>query len=118
MDQKVQQILMKVASYIASTQPIIDKHNEERINFTKRATQTAGVLANRGIIGANQVNTFIDKVAADPTEILGFVEKLASIVSADALGSAVQTKAASGGSTDPWELAFFPGLRGNSGMVE
>lgn len=117
MDPKVQEILVKVARYIETAQPVIDKNNEERSNFTKRATQAAGVLASRGVIDRRRVNAFIDKVAEDPSAIWDFVEKLASAVSADTMGSAVQTKSASAGA-DPFERAFFGIGSESTGMVD
>jgi len=75
-------------------------------------------LANRGLIDSRRVNEFIDKVAEDPAEVWTFVEKLASAVTVDSMGSAVQTKTASGGRVDPFEKAFFGIGAGDTGMVE
>lgn len=113
-----QQIMVKVAEYIEATQPVIDKQNEQRIQFTKRATQAAGVLAHRGVIDSRRVNEFIDKVAEDPAAVWDFVEKLASAVTPDALGEAVREKVASGAAVDAFERVFFGLGTGNSGMVD
>jgi len=82
----------KVAAYIEMTQPVIDKYNENRMLFVKKANQVAGVLANRGIIAHDKVNAFVDKVAGDESgvEVWNLVEKLAEVVSSDTLGEASQ----------------------------
>ena len=111
-------LMEKVAAYIERTQPLIDQHNEERVAFTKRATQAAGVLAHKGVISASRVNEFVDKVAEDPSAVWEFVEKLAGAITPDALGEAVRTKVASGGRGDAFERAFFGIGAENPGMVE
>lgn len=118
MDKTVQEIMSKVAAYIETTQPLIDAQNEQRSSFVKRATQAAGVLAHRGVIDPSRVNTFIDKVAADPTSIWEFIEKLAAIVPVDALGEAVREKVASGEKVCPFERMFFGVGAEKSGMVD
>ena len=118
MDKITQELSEKVAAYIEKTQPLLDKQCEAQAAFVKRATQAAGVLANRGVIDQRRVNDFIDKVAADPSSVWEFVEKLAAAMPADALGDAVQTKLASGQKLDPFERIFFGRETGNSGMVD
>ena len=118
MDKTVQEIMAKVAQYIERTQPLIDQQNEQRDSFVKRATQAAGVLAHRGVIGSNQVNSFVDSVVADPAKVWSFVEKLAAAVSADTMGQGVREKMAAGKPVDPFERAFFGVGEQHSGMVE
>jgi hypothetical protein len=106
MDASVEQLLTKTATYIGETQTVIDQHNENRAQFVKRATQVAGVLANRGLIARDKVNAFVDKVAADETgtEVWSLVEKLAEFISSDDLGSASEKTASDGGrELDPFE---------------
>lgn len=112
MDTKVQQILEKVAVYIAETQPVIDKYSEERSTFLKRAHQVAGVLASRGIISMDKRNQFVDKIAEDEagTELWNLVEKLAEAIHADGLGGIPTEKlAAAGENLGPFERLFFYG---------
>lgn len=113
MDIKVQQILEKVAAYIAETQPVIDKHSEERSTFLKRAHQVAGVLASRGIISMDKRNQFVDKIAEDGAggmELWDLVEKLAEAIHADGLGGVPPEKlAAAGENLGPFERLFFYG---------
>lgn len=120
MDPKQQQFLVKVATYIEATQSRIDRDNEARSRFTKRATLAAGVLASRGVIGRNHVNEFIDKVASDPTAVWDLVEKMASAMAPDSLGEAAVSKTAeAAGVVDPFERVFFGvGAPQNSGMVD
>lgn len=118
MDQAIQQIMTKVAAYIEATQPLIDVQLEKQSEFVKRATQAAGVLAHRGVIDSRRVNEFIDKVAANPSAIWDFVEKMAATVAVDSLGDAVSMKAASGESPDAWERVFFGRGAERTGMVD
>lgn len=119
MDPNQQKLLEKVASYIESTQSRIDADNEARSKFTKRATQAAGVLANRGVIDSRRVNDFVDKVAADPTAVWDLVEKMASAMAPDSLGEATVHKTAEAAKTvDPFERVFFGVGASTPGMVD
>ena len=118
MDKVTQELTQKVAAYIEQTQPQLDRFIEARSDFVKRATQAAGVLANRGVIDARKVNEFVDQVAENPAAVWEFVEKLASAMPADALGEAVQSKIASGQKLDPFERMFFGHGTENTGMVD
>lgn len=95
----------KMAAYIEMTQPVIDKYNENRNTFVKRANQVAGVLANRGIISHDKVNAFVDKMAADETgtEVWNLVEKLAEVVSSDTMGEASKLAVKTAANLDPFE---------------
>ncbi len=97
--------LEKVAAYIEMTQPLIDKQNENRNLFLKKANQVAGVLASRGIISHDKVNAFVDKIAADESgvEVWNLVEKLAEVVSSDTLGEASKLAVKSANVKDPFE---------------
>jgi len=119
----MKETLEKVAAYIADVQPRLDAENARRSQFLKRANQAAGVLANRGIIGSEVKDAFVDKVAANEVEVWDLVEKLAGLVAADDLGTAVQEKlAAAGSDMGPWERLYYLGdarAEGRaSGMVD
>jgi len=118
MDTTVQKVMEKTAEYIERTQPLIDQFNEKQSAFVKRATQAAGVLAHRGVISQSAVNSFVDAVAADPSQVWSFVEKMAAAVSVDTLGQGVREKMAAGKSVDPFERVFFGVGEAHSGMVE
>ena len=118
MNDTTKQLMVKTAAYIEATQPLLDQHAKQRGDFVKRATQAAGVLAHQGVIRSSQVNAFVDQVAADPTSVWAFVEKLAETVSADTMGQAVREKVAAGKSVDPFERRFFGVGEVQSGMVE
>lgn len=124
MDAQVENILTKTASYIESTQTVIDQHNENRSQFVKRATQVAGVLASRGLLARDKVDAFVDKVAADEsgTEVWDLVEKLAEFISADELGEASEKTASAGKQLDPferWALYGSPNAEARTpGMID
>jgi len=123
MDQDTKAIMSKVAVYIENTQPLLDKQNETRDNFLKRAHQVAGVLANRGLIANDAIEAFVEKVASDESgnEVWKLVEVLASAVRPDEFG-AVAKVASSGKIMDPFErLVLFGDARAEtrvSGMVD
>lgn len=123
MDTQTEQVMRKVAVYIESTQPLLDKHNEMRDTFIKRAHQVAGVLANKGLMPTSAINAFVDKVVADESgaEVWNLVEKLASAIPVDELGQLAKV-ASSGRKLDPWEkLVLFGDARADtrtSGMVD
>lgn len=119
MDPQVKSILMKSAEYVASTQPLLDKRNEEKAAFVERATKAASVLASRGVLGKRDVNGFVDKVAADPTTVWEVVEKLAGLVGVDTLGEVGREKVASATDEDPFVRRFFGNNSDtHSGMVD
>lgn len=114
--------LKKVASYVETAQSEIDNNNENRQTYIKRATQAAGVLANRGIISQDSVNSFVDKIASDETgtEVWNLVEKLASALQPEDFGNA--EKIAAGPDLGPFEkLALFGDPRADvrkPGMID
>jgi len=124
MDAQVKKILEKTAEYVGTTQTLIDQQNENRMQFVKRATTVAGVLASRGFIARDKVDAFVDKVAADEsgTEVWDLVEKLAEFISADELGEAAEKVASSGQNLGPferWALYGSPHAEARTpGMIE
>ena len=120
MDPQVKNILMKSAAYVATTQPLLDRHNEKKASFVEKATKAASVLASRGVLGKRDVDGFVDKVASNPASVWEVVEKLAGLVGADTLGEVGREKVASAtGSSDPFERLFFGENNDHSsGMVD
>jgi len=121
----IQKTLEKAAEYIGMTQPLLDQHNVNRIQFIKKARQTAGVLANKGLIAPDKVDAFVEKVAADESgrEVWGLVEKLANAVQSDSFGRGAMEKfSAMGKQLDPFEkLVLLGDARADtstSGMVD
>lgn len=117
MDANTEAILKKTAEYIAVTQPLLDKQNENRSSFLKRANQVAGVLANRGVISRDKIDAFVDKIAADESgnEVWNLVEKLADCLSVDDLGSVSPEKMAEASELDPFEkLAVYGDARADT----
>lgn len=117
MDTALQEIMVKTAEYIERTQPLLDRANEQRDSFVKKAAQAAKTLAQRGVIDSKLVDEFVKKASEDPASVWAFVEKLAAAVSVDTMGQAVQTKTASS-SDCPFERRFFGVGEQQSGMVE
>ena len=110
---EIKDTLQKIANYIAVTQPLLDKADENRTLYIKRAHQVAGVLANRGIIAHDVINEFVDKIAADETgnEAWNIIEKLAEALPANDLGKQAEI-AASGTKLDAFEkLALYGDAR-------
>ena len=123
MSVPVENILEKVADYIAVTQPKIDEYNDGREAFFKRANQIAGVLTTRGILPRERVDSFLDKVAKDSsgTCVWDLVEKLAEAVGTDTLGAASDVKEADMQKMDPfekWVMHGDPRAAATSGVIE
>ena len=95
-DADVEKIMQKTAAYIEQVQPLLDKHADEDDRFTKRASQIAGILVGRGIIAQDEVDTLLQKLAADKTKALDLVAKLAQLIGADGLGKAAENKQPAG----------------------
>ena len=102
------------AEKLAAAEKKIEDFGKVRAGFAKRATEAAKVLAERGVIDSDNVNTFVDKVAADASVVWDTVEKLAEMVSAPTLGgvSHVESPRAA---DDPFIREFLTdnGSRGN-----
>lgn len=113
-------VMMKTAEYIEKTQPIVDAHEALMTGFAKRATQSAGALASLGFIDKRNINTFIDKVAADPIAMWDFVDKLAESAANADLGGADGVTIPDSVGGDAFERSYFPErfAVGNSGMVD
>jgi hypothetical protein len=99
------------AEKLAAAEKKIEDFGKVRAGFAKRATEAAKVLAERGVIDSDNVNTFVDKVAADASVVWDTVEKLAEMVSAPTLGgvSHVESPRAA---DDPFIREFLPGNSG------
>ena len=99
------------AEKLAAAEKKIEDFGKVRAGFAKRATEAAKVLAERGVIDSDNVNTFVDKVAADANAVWDTVEKLAEMVSAPTLGgvSHVESPRAA---DDPFIREFLPGNSG------
>lgn len=103
--------LNKVAEYIATTQPEIDRQNALDARFNKRAAQVSGVLVDRGIIQSSKADLFLQKVAEDPVKALDMIVKLAHLVGPDEMGGeAGDVKTASVGTvSDPFDRLVLYG---------
>ena len=109
--QEMQSILKKTAGYIELAQSEIDKNNERREAFLKRADEVASKLASKGIIPVDSVGVFKAKIAANETEVWSLVEKLADAIPVDDMVAARSTEkiASEGSQMGPWERMFHFG---------
>ena len=118
----IDNILQKTAEYIELTQSVIDRQNEKRNTFLKRAGEASEKLVEHGLIRKDQRETLINKLAADESEVWGLVEKLASSVLVDGLGKASSIEVADHSNLDAFErLALYGDCRArssNSGLIE
>jgi len=128
MDEKLEEILNKTASYVESSQTeikslksTIEKTAAEKQAFNLQAQRTAAVLADRGYMGPEQVNDFVDKIASNPLQVLKTLENMASLIEVPSLGGPSAVKVASAdGPVDPFVQEFFPELvrSASSGLVD
>ena len=102
--------LASAESALQSYKQKIQKFDEGRAAFVKRATEAAKVLAERGVIGSDNVNAFVDRIADDPTSVWGVVEKMAGSSPAPTLGRAADVKSQC--AVDPWS-ALLGGSQAN-----
>ena len=114
MASEVDSILQKVAGYIESTQPIIDRVVEDNKAFDKKAEQTIDALVSAGVVVSGAKSKLLRKLAEDHTQALLLLEKLAGVLAAQAvaapsLGSAVVTaEKLAAVAVDPFVRSFCP----------
>ena len=105
---------VKQSEKLTAAEKTIEDFGKARAGFAKRATEAAKVLAERGVIDSDNVDTFVDKVAEDMSNVWDTVVKLAEMVSAPTLGgvSSIESPRAA---DDPFIREFLPGnaSRGN-----
>lgn len=112
-----EEIMRKAAEYVRVTQPRLAEFKAQRDSFVKGASAAARKLAEQGLIARNSIATFVEKAAEDPSSVWPFVEKLASSITVDPLGSAAPADVSSASSLDPWEARLFPELARGYGQV-
>ena len=125
MDAKIDEVLQKTAEYIGVAQQEIDRHNDRRTAFLKRAAEAAEKLASKGVIAKDALPAFNQKISENETEVWSLVEKLADALSVDSMGADATGKvAATGAKLDPferWILFGNPRAEGpgpSDGMLE
>ena len=102
---------------LGETKKRLDNFIEARECFNKKAAHAAKVLAGCGAIGNDKVDEFVNKVAEDPSEVWGLVEKMAENFSAPTLGEASESFS-SRSVDDPWSKLVFGQSRGSNGYVD
>ncbi len=106
----------KVAAYIQTTQPEIDRANAFKAEFSKRAAQVSGILVDRGIIPSSKSDLFLQKVAENPVKALDMIVKLAHLVGPDDLGrQAEDVKVAASDVSDPFDRLVLFGDSASTG---
>lgn len=108
-DSYTKQLEEKVASYVATVQPELEKLAEVRRNereFVKRASHSVGVLVGLGLVAREDASKMIDKIASDHSQVFGILESLATDVRASRMGTTSNEKSADS-NTDPSMQVWF-----------
>lgn len=122
MDKDFDTLAEKVAEYIGTVQPQLDRipaleakisefqkqaeaEKSAKADFAKKATMALGALAKAGLISQNDVTPMVEKSAEDPSYVWGLMEKIAGSVGPQTLGSKSRV-AVSGDNVDPWVREF------------
>lgn len=128
MDTDFDTLAEKVAEYIGTVQPQLDKLDklekfardttERDLTFVKRATEVLKSLSNAGFIPKTEVTPFVEKVAEDHACAWDLMEKIAASAAPSDIGTrSNETDEAS--VTDPWlkEFGNFT-TNANNGMID
>jgi hypothetical protein len=102
---------------IGETKNKLNNFVEARECFNKKAAHAAKVLAGCGAIENDKVGEFVSKVAEDPSQVWGLVEKMAGAIPAPTLGEASDFSA-SRSVDDPWLKAIYGICSGSNGYVD
>lgn len=89
MSDYTQQLEAKVAAYIGTVQPELEKLAQFRgrdREFVKRASQAVGTLVGLGLVARTDASRMIDKIAADHTQVFGVLEAIATDVRTSRMG--------------------------------
>lgn len=112
MDKDFDTLAEKVAEYIGTVQPQLDRipaleakvsefqkqaeaEKSAKADFAKRATEALGALAKAGLISQNDVTPMVEKSAEDMSYVWGLMEKIAESVGPAQIGSKSRVATAS-----------------------
>lgn len=115
MSDYTRQLEQKVAEYVATVQPELDRlagMRERDRQFVKRASQSVGTLVGLGLVAKEDASRMIDKIAEDPSQVFGVLETLATDVRAGRMGSRSNEKSAST-TADPKDQVWLDAFRDN-----
>ena len=88
--------------YMATAQSLIDELTAGRSAYQTKAAEVGTAFVDSGLIAAENVGRFTEKLASDPQIALQYLTKLAGMLKDDnSLGNPVETKA-SADMTDPF----------------
>lgn len=111
------EVAQRTTEKLAEAQKTIEDLVGARECFNKKAAHAAKVLAGCGAIENDKVGEFVSKVAEDPSQVWGLVEKMAGAIPAPTLGEASDFPA-SRSVDDPWLKAIYGISRGSNGYVD
>ena len=104
---------------LAAAEREIEDFGKVRAGFAKRATEAAKVLAERGVLDSDDVNTYVDKVAGDMSKVWDTVVKMAGMISAPTLGGVSDVGSQPvRAADDPFIREFLPGTGRGNGYID
>lgn len=113
-ESAAKEISQKAAAYVETVQPLLDKHAAARSRFVNRASEVAGVLADRGIIKPAESRRLVEKFASDPASALDLLVKLARMIGPDPVGKRAAIRAPEGRALDAFEALALNGDPANT----
>ncbi|RIZ71269.1 MAG: hypothetical protein D0530_04905 [Methylococcales bacterium] len=107
--------LKKMATYVAETQPLIEKSARQEQLLAEKAEEAVEILAKQGLLSPHLKAAKAKEFASNPVSILDALQKTASVTRAETIGSpdkdSVKAAGAKGSEADS---AFAARLMGNS----
>lgn len=117
-------VMAKSAEYVGVVQPELDRYNEFKDAFAKRAHQVAAILAERGVIEKTAVDQLVDKLTLNGVTALDLVERVSGMIEAPSMGKKAADVSVPSRKMDAFErLALFGDSEAdprsaNAGFVE
>ena len=81
--------LKKTANYVAATQPIVEQFATLKGVLAKRASAVVDQMISRGIVSEHLKEAKVQKLVADPAELMEQIEKVASFHKEASIGTGV-----------------------------
>lgn len=79
--------LKKIATYVAETQPLVEKVARQEADIAEKAAHTVETLAKQGLLSPHLKAAKAKEFASNPVAILEALEKTASFARAETIGS-------------------------------
>lgn len=96
-DPYTRSLEVKVANYIATVQPELDRleaYRSQSRRFVKRASQCVGTLVGLGLVDREDASGLIDKIAEDHSQAFEVLERIATASQVSRMGSRSNEKSA------------------------